>query len=155
MFGDTMQKIYMDGKDNLANCVPVDWEKPKKVMNHRSATRIVELANAIRLLVDTQHQQARSDAHTGTVRMFIISSSSDKQAVEAKVVQTMAELTEDNKWRIPEERKSFILEHHMAASRLGFSDLYVPLRDVDSFSTALLDGTLPELSLLSNRSYPC
>jgi len=30
MFGDTMQRIYMDGKENLAHCIPNDWIKPKK-----------------------------------------------------------------------------------------------------------------------------
>ena len=47
MFGDTMQKIYMDGKENLSECIPRDWVQPAKVMNHRSAKRIVELANVV------------------------------------------------------------------------------------------------------------
>lgn len=61
MFGDTMQRIYNDGKDNLANCIPDEWVKPVKVMNHRSANRIVALANSIRSTIDGQKQQARSD----------------------------------------------------------------------------------------------
>lgn len=36
LFGDTMQRIYFDGKDNLVEFIPDDWEKPLKVMNHRS-----------------------------------------------------------------------------------------------------------------------
>lgn len=59
-----MQRIYNDGKENLAYCIPDDWEKPMKVMNHRSTTRIVNLANAIRSTVDEQKQKARSDADT-------------------------------------------------------------------------------------------
>lgn len=31
MFGDTMQRIYNDGKDDLANCIPDEWVKPVKV----------------------------------------------------------------------------------------------------------------------------
>lgn len=62
MFGDTMQKIYNDGKDNLAKCIPDNWVKPVKIMNHRSAKRIVTLANSIRSSVDDQKQQARSDS---------------------------------------------------------------------------------------------
>jgi len=47
-----------------------------------------------------------------------------------------------------------ILEHHMAASRLGFSDLYTPLDRITSFNTSLRNGTLPELSFLANIILP-
>ncbi|GMA60347.1 AAA family ATPase [Alicyclobacillus fastidiosus] len=154
MFGDAMQKIYMDGKDNLAACIPADWEKPTKVMNHRSATRIVSLANAIRKEVDGQRQKARSDAEVGTVRLFIVSSPAVKATVEKKVAEIMAREASDDQWLIPEECKSLILEHHMAASRLGFEELYAPLNKVRMFDTSLRDGTLPELSFLSNIVLP-
>ena len=91
MFGDTMQRIYNDGKDNLANCIPDEWVKPVKVMNHRSANRIVDLANSIRSTVDDQKQQARSDAEEGIVRLFIASTSDDKERVEKKVAEIMAQ----------------------------------------------------------------
>lgn len=67
MFGDTMQKIYLDGKENLANTIPDSWVKPIKIMNHRSAKRIVQLANSIRLCVDDKKQEPRTDAAEGTV----------------------------------------------------------------------------------------
>lgn len=57
MFGDTMQRIYNDGKDNLADCIPDEWVKPVKVMNHRSANRIVALANSIRSTIDGQNNR--------------------------------------------------------------------------------------------------
>ena len=82
MFGDTMQRIYLDGKENLAHCISDDWEKPQKIMNHRSATRIVQLANTIRLTIDDQQQQPRSDATKGIVRLFIASSGADKESIE-------------------------------------------------------------------------
>lgn len=154
MFGDTMQKIYMDGKDNLANHVPNSWEKPTKIMNHRSATRIVELANAIRKDVDGQFQQPRSDAETGLVRLFIADSSADKASTEKNMAAIMANETGDNNWLCAAEVKSLILEHHMAASRLGFLDLYSPLNDVSGFDTALRDGSLPELAFLANTVLP-
>lgn len=154
MFGDTMQKIYMDGKDNLATCIPEDWEKPTKIMNHRSATRIVSLANAIRKNIDGQKQQARSDAEVGTIRLFIADSSADKADIEKNVAEIMAKEANDDKWLIPDECKSLILEHHMAASRLGFIDLYAPLDKIKSFDTSLRDGTLPELSFLANIVLP-
>ncbi|WP_270497498.1 UvrD-helicase domain-containing protein [Clostridium fessum] len=67
MFGDTMQKIYMDGKEDLAKCIPDNWIKPVKIMNHRSAKRIVTLANSIRSTVDALYvsDNTRFATHQG------------------------------------------------------------------------------------------
>ena len=154
MFGDTMQKIYNDGKDNLAKCIPDNWVKPVKIMNHRSAKRIVTLANSIRSSVDDQKQQARSDAEEGTVRLFITSKSNNKEYVEKRVAEMMVQDTGDIGWNDEEDYKSLILEHHMAASRFGFSELYMPLSNSKKFDTSLREGSIPELSLLSKLVFP-
>lgn len=154
MFGDTMQRIYNDGKDNLVNCIPDEWAKPVKVMNHRSAKRIVDLANSIRSTVDNQKQQARIDAEEGIVRLFIASTSSDKESVEHKVTEIMRQDTGDVSWSNDTQYKSLILEHHMAASRFGFSDLFMPLNDSRKFDTSLRDGSITELSILSKIVSP-
>lgn len=142
MFGDTMQRIYNDGKDNLANCIPDEWIKPVKVMNHRSANRIVDLANSIRSTVDNQKQKARSDAEEGIVRLFIASISDDKESIEKKVAEIMAQDTGDIGWNDDTQYKSLILEHHMAASRFGFSDLYMPLNDSGNLTHLCAMGLL-------------
>lgn len=154
MFGDTMQRIYLDGKENLAHCIPDDWVKPEKVMNHRSATRIVQLANAIRRTIDNQQQRPRSDAAEGIVRLFIASSDADKESIEKKVAWIMAKETEDIEWNDDTKYKSLILEHHMAASRFGFFDLYAPLNESKAFDTSLRDGSIFEFSLLSKIVSP-
>ena len=154
MFGDTMQRIYQDGKENLSQCIPDDWVKPQKIMNHRSASRIVTLANAIRLTVDTQQQRPRSDAEVGNIRLFIVSSVANKELTEQRVAEIMSEETGDDEWRDSKQIKSLILEHHMAASRFGFLELYAPLNEVFSFGTALRDGSIPELSFLSKVISP-
>lgn len=154
MFGDTMQKIYNDGKDNLAKCIPDNWVKPVKIMNHRSAKRIVTLANSIRSSVDDQKQQARSDAEEGTVRLFITSKSNNKEYVEKRVADMMVQDTGDIGWNDEEDYKSLILEHHMAASRFGFSELYMPLSNSKKFDTSLREGSIPELSILSKLVFP-
>lgn len=148
MFGDTMQKIYNDGKDNLAGCIPEEWAKPVKIMNHRSAIRIVDLANSIRKTVDKQKQKPRSDADKGTVRLFIVNSNADKESIEKKAATAMAKATGDSGWNDETDYKSLILEHHMAASRFGFSNLYTPLNDSGKFDTSLRDGSITELSIL-------
>ena len=154
MFGDTMQKIYNDGKDNLAKCIPDNWVKPVKIMNHRSAKRIVTLANSIRSSVDDQKQQARSDVEEGTVRLFITSKSNNKEYVEKRVAEMMVQDTGDIGWNDEEDYKSLILEHHMAASRFGFSELYMPLSNSKKFDTSLREGSIPELSILSKLVFP-
>lgn len=154
MFGDTMQKIYTDGKENLAGCIPGDWIKPKKVMNHRSAKRIVYLANSIRSMIDGQKQCPRSDAADGIVRLFIAPVTADKEKVEKRVTEIMAKDTGDEKWTDSSEYKSLILEHHMAAKRFGFSHLYTPLNDSGKFDTSLRDGSITELSILAKVVSP-
>lgn len=154
MFGDMMQRIYNDGKDNLDGCIPSDWEKPKKIMNHRSAVRIVNLANSIRKTVDKQKQKPRSDAEQGFVRLFIADTNANKDVVEQKAASMMGKDSGDNGWNDETEYKSLILEHHMAASRFGFSDLYQPLNASGKFDTALREGSITELSTLFNIVSP-
>lgn len=154
MFGDTMQRIYMDGKDNLASCIPDEWEKPEKIMNHRSAKRIVTLANSIRNTIDKQQQRPRTDAKDGTVCLFITDSLSNKEDAERRAAKIMADRAIDNDWLDVSKYKSLILEHHMAASRFGFFDLFSSLNESKSFDTALRQGSIPELSFLSNVISP-
>lgn len=154
MFGDMMQRIYLDGKDNLADFIPAEWQKPEKVMNHRSTRRVVELANAIRKTIDGQQQRPRTDAEVGMVRLFIAEASSDKEKIEQRAAQIMAEKSKDDNWLDASEYKSLILEHHMAARRFGFLNLYSPLNESNVFDTSLREGSIAELSFLSNIVSP-
>lgn len=154
MFGDTMQKIYLDGKENLANCIPESWVKPVKIMNHRSARRIVQLANSIRLCVDDKIQEPRTDASEGTVHLFITDSLEDKQQTELDVAKRMSQLTLDKEWEEKRAYQSLILEHHMAASRLGFRNLFLPLYKNKKLMQSVLDGSLPEAKLFSQIIFP-
>lgn len=154
MFGDTMQKIYLDGKEDLAKSIPDSWVKPIKVMNHRSAKRIVQLANSIRLCVDDKMQDPRTDAAEGTVHLFITDSLEDKQQTEVKVAQRMSQLTLDKEWEKERSYQSLILEHHMAASRLGFRNLFAPLYKNKKLAQSVLDGSLPEAKIFSQVIFP-
>ena len=98
MFGDTMQKVYMDGKDHMEEVIPKEWAFPEKVMNHRSSKRVVALANAIRKLTDGKEQQSRSDAKNGFVRLFVTNINSGKEQTEKKAAEEMAKLTLDSEW---------------------------------------------------------
>ena len=155
LFGDTMQRIYTDGKLDIGINLPEDWEKPEKIMNHRCPPRIIKLINKIRSFVDTQEQKARTDKQEGIVRLFIFPSTTDITIAEKKAAERMAAITNDDLWFGAEsDYKSLILEHHMAARRMGFLDLFEPLYQVATLKTGLLDGSLPELKLFTQIILP-
>lgn len=154
LFGDTMQRIYGDGKADLGIGLPADWARPAKKMNHRSPTRIIELLNKIRSDVDSHRQQERQDKKGGVVRLFAVQSSKDKQASEASIRQHMATITSDSEWLNRESVVSLILEHHMAANRMGFGEMFSALYSSDDFRLGLLDGTLPEIRIFSEVIFP-
>lgn len=126
LFGDMMQRIYLDGKESLDKSIGTDWATPSKEINYRSPKRIVGLINAIRSAADDHQQQERDGAADGFVRVFIApASSTDKNAFERSACQTMARLTGDDLWvESPKNVKTLTLEHKMAAARLGFEQLY-------------------------------
>lgn len=156
LFSDTMQRIYADGKIDLGENLPDDWAEPTKKKNHRCPKRIIKLINKIRSDVDNQEQQPRRDKEEGFVRLFILpADSADKKKAEKDIGQTMADITGDMKWIGADTNvKILTLEHHMAANRMGFIDLFQPLYQVDRFRTGLLDGTLPGLRFFTQLILP-
>ena len=156
VIGDLMQRIYMAGKVDLDQNLPADWATPSKRMNHRSCHRIIELINRIRKPVDGQAQRPRSDKGMGYVRFFILPADvQDKLATERECCRRMANITNDDRWLEPETNvKTLILEHRMAAKRLGFLDMWDALKDVKRLQTGLRDGSLPSLRFFSHLILP-
>jgi DNA helicase-2/ATP-dependent DNA helicase PcrA len=150
-----MQRIYADGKENLGKDLPEDWEKPSKVINHRSPKRVIRLINKIRSYDDEHKQEPRDDKPEGYARLFIVKGTDDKEKTEADIRKRMAEETGDELWfGEGSDVKSLILEHHMAASRMGFLELFEPLYKNSRLSTSLLDGSMPEMRFLTNVILP-
>lgn len=157
LLGDTMQRIYTDGKVDLGKDLPEDWAKPVKVMNHRCPKRIITLINKIRSAVDGQQQKSRSDKIEGFVRLFVFDNNVvNKLAIEKAVSEKMSEITDDPLWIDNSAvNKTLILEHHMAATRMGFALMFDPLYKLgDSIRTSLLDGSLPALKLFWDQVLP-
>lgn len=148
LFGDTMQRIYSDGKVGLDKDLPSDWQRPAKEMNHRCPKRVVGLINKIRAAVDDQVQRARTGKEEGFVRLFVLPNTvADKPTTELQIMAQMANITTDPQWKDRASVKTLMLEHHMAARRMGFDGIFDPLYAADegSLQTALLEGTLPGL----------
>jgi len=156
LLGDTMQRIYTHGMPRLERAVPDDWARPVKVMNHRSAERIVRLVNTIRSEVDGQRQCARKDKPGGFVRLFITGLGAAKSLeLEEGIARKMAEITGDAAWGLgPEHRKTLVLEHRMASRRLGFDDVFGPLYETDTLKTSLLEGVLGPVNFLVDDVLP-
>ena len=156
LFGDLMQRIYADGKPDLGLDLASDWDRPSKKLNHRSPRRIIRLINRIRSSVDAHEQQARSDSELGLVRLFILpTETGDKTAAEQKAAERMAVVTGDASWSGPHaDVKSLVLEHHMAARRMGFQRMFDALDQNTNLRTGLRDGSLPGVRLFSERVLP-
>ncbi len=149
-----MQRIYTDGKVDLGQNIPDNWEKPEKKMNHRCPKRVIKLVNKIRTGVDMQVQVPRVEKEDGIVRLFIVPSMTvNKIEIENKITQEMATITGDELWNSP-DIKTLTLEHHMAANRMGFIDLFQPLYNHERLQTGLLDGTLPAMQLFTKKILP-
>lgn len=155
LLGDMMQRIYGDGQPDLGENLPDDWLTPVKKLNFRCPRRVIQLINKIREATDKQVQIPCSKAIEGHVRLFILpTSTEDKGAAEMAVSKQMAVLTGDANWTIENGSKNLILEHRMAARRMGFDEMFSALYSFRQFGTGLLDGSLPILTFFSQRVLP-
>lgn len=155
LFGDMMQRIYGDGQPGLGENLPDDWATPTKRLNFRCPRRVIELINKIRESTDHQTQIPSSTAIEGHVRMYVLPSEGiDKIVAEKAICAHMAGLTADQEWLDEDAVKVLILEHRMAALRMGFDDLLAALYPITQFRTSLLDGSLLAVNFFSNLILP-
>ena len=153
LLGDTMQRIYLDGKEDLQSVIPDSWEKPVKIMNHRSQKRIVDLCNDIRRDIDDIQQQSRNNKQDGIVRIFITDSTTPYDT-EQNICKEMSREAGDCEWLENGKVKCLTVEHKMAAHRLGFSAFYEPLNNVSSYKQGLTNGTLSATGLFTHILLP-
>lgn len=154
LIGDIKQRIYMDGKTDIKNLIPADWEKPEKVMNYRCSKRIIQLANKISSVLDGSEQQARDVVPEGYVHLFLVNSHDvlDKNAKELDVRAKMSAITGDEQWN--SDVKVLTLEHSMAAVRLDFKDFYELFAHLPKYQMSFLQGEMAEMSFFANMVFP-
>lgn len=148
LLGDQMQRIYLDGQDNLQEHIPGDWAFPEKVINYRCPIRITRLINTIRSGADN-HKQKPFKTTEGVVRLFIVDTNTERNCIDTEqvVAGSMQKITGDLKWLdLRNEVKTLTIEHHMAASRGGFLDFFQPLYELNN--TSAIDGTLNGIPFL-------
>lgn len=158
LLGDQKQRIYTDGKENMVDIIPSEWELPVKKMNYRCAKRIIKLANTIGKDLDEHAEQTpREDASDGLIRLFIVQlhEGINKDDVEQTVMKIMSDHTADEKWSGADaEVKILTLEHMMAARRLGFDQFFDPLSKVNKYQMTFLQGTVSELEFFTKEVLP-
>ncbi|KPD13143.1 UvrD-helicase domain-containing protein [Phaeobacter sp. 11ANDIMAR09] len=157
LLGDTMQRIFGGGEPELGKTKPSGWITFDKEMNHRSARRIVGLGNQIRSEDDGRMQFARDGAAEGYVRYFLLAHGvSDKDAIEAKIREFMAQATGDEAWvdSRSEETAILLLEHKMAGRRLGFDGLWDQLSVSEKIKGQISEGDNTELNFFSGVVFP-
>lgn len=158
LLGDQKQRIYADGKENMVSVIPPEWEQPVKMMNYRSAKRIIQLANTIGKDIDIHAEQTpREEAGGGVLRLFVVQQREDinKDDVEQTVMKIMGDKTQDEKWYGSNaDIKVLTLEHMMAARRLGFDRFFAPLSKVNKYQMTFLQGTVPEVDFFTKEVLP-
>lgn len=151
LFGDTMQRIYTDGKKDLGENLPDDWVKPIKNINYRCSERVITLINKIR---GDQPQKSGEQNEEGVVRLFIVNSNSNKIEVEERALRRMAICASDADWNNFKKVKILTLEHKMAAKRGGFFEFFQPLYDMKKNQTGLMDGTMYGMPFFIKKLLP-
>ena len=155
LIGDTMQRIYGDGKPDLGEDLSESWATPVKRLNRRCPKRVIALANDIRATTDQQVQSAIEGAEDGFVRLFIAPADiADKPEFERAARRNMQQSTGDDDWTDSQLVKTLTLEHRLSAIRMGFDRLFEPLYADSRLTTGLLDGSLPALRFFSSQVQP-
>lgn len=155
LIGDTMQRIYPDGKERIEREIPSSWATPEKKLNHRCPQRIVRLINQIRGGADNHKQEPRDDRPEGWVRLFVFPvDTAEKPALEQGVRDYMANLTGDQDWADASKCKILTLEHQMAARRMGFLQMFEALASVDEYRTSFLDGSFAPTRFFTHYVLP-
>lgn len=151
-FGDPMQKIYLDGAGVID--ASADWCRITKPENFRCPQRVLRVVNAVRRTSDgleqTRGRMTRVDNAEvpveGTARIFLLLADEHRSAKLAQVRQWLRLANHDEHW-VNTDRAAdvrvLVVVHRMAATRLGFPNLYAALNDraPSSIKEGLKDGT--------------
>lgn len=131
-FGDPMQRIFPTG----AGLIEADksWATIRKRENWRCPERVLDVINKIRRMSPhdgglTQvrgKREGAEQAKTGDADLFVLSSEGDSDAWLERVRDHLSVQQNDLLWSHGEEGKNLkilVLEHRLAARRLGFTDV--------------------------------
>ncbi|MGJ4859503.1 UvrD-helicase domain-containing protein [Labrys sp. La1] len=136
-FGDPMQRIYTTGIGPIA--VGDGWADIPKEENFRCSQTVLKVANAIRRggdnLVQTRGRMECVSGEErpviGSARVFVLPADGKRDEYVATIRHWIAANTDDPEWTRGHGAgvKMLVVVHKMAATRLGFGDLFGALND--------------------------
>lgn len=150
-FGDPMQRIYPTG----VGPIPAEegWLPIAKEENFRCPSSVLTVANAIRRTGDdlvqrggrTEEIDGERRRLEGTARIFVLPADDRRNERLTAVREFVARENGDPAWRDSPDAdvKLLVIVHRMAATRLGFADLYAAMNDKapNAFRDGFLDAS--------------
>nr|WP_294785809.1 UvrD-helicase domain-containing protein [uncultured Flavobacterium sp.] len=151
-FGDPMQKIYHTGSGAIT--LEKGWQEIQKPENFRCSTSVLRTINNIRAAGDNLQQnggrveliEGNPLPVEGSAQIFIMQADDRRAAKLAKVREYLSIQLADPLW-VSDEKiadvKVLVIEHRIAATRLGFPALYSIFKDgtTDSLSMSFSEGS--------------
>ncbi|MBK8832935.1 MAG: ATP-dependent helicase [Saprospiraceae bacterium] len=151
-FGDPMQKIYHTGSGAIV--IEEGWREIQKPENFRCSTSVLRVINSIRAAGDKLQQnggrielvEGNPVLVEGSSQIFIMQADDTRAAKLAKIRRYLSIQLADPLW-ISDEKvadvKILVIEHRIAATRLGFPNLYSFFKDstTDSLSMSFSEGS--------------
>lgn len=151
-FGDPIQKIYLTGAGEIP--LEEDWVLIEKPENFRCPTSVLAVINNIRAEADrleqtrgrTIEQDGVQVPVQGTARLFVLPADERRAERLLGVRAWLSEQNDDQLWLSDEKEgdvRLLVIVHRIAATRLGFDDIYAALNDraPEALVSGLTDGT--------------
>lgn len=151
-FGDPMQKVYTSGTGEIS--LEPEWKKIEKPENFRCSANVLAVINSIRSSGDgLQQTRGRYEKINGveqpvagTARFFVMPADHNRPATLRRVREWLAHSDGTLAWASDAAESGvriLVIEHRMAAVRLGFGQLHSAFKDgaPDKLSASFRDGT--------------
>jgi len=150
-FGDPMQQIYVSGVGEIA--CDDDWKKITKPENFRCPTTVLSVINNIRSHGDGLKQVRGRQCYVdgvwqsvlGTARLFILPADEHRDENLYRIRTWLANACSDAHWTSNAKEadvRIMVIVHRMAATRLGFAELFAAFNDdaPESFKDGFREG---------------
>lgn len=146
-FGDPMQRIYNSGYSFLEDMlIGNNFKEIRKEWNWRSTYEIVDFINRVRSINTNPTQSLSIESNSFTQKSV--------QPEKAGIIPIISIVAEDTNPRSIENRdmKTLVLEHRMAAERMGFLNLFILFNKNIGKKDSFKEGTVTELKDLKAPS---
>jgi DNA helicase-2/ATP-dependent DNA helicase PcrA len=150
-FGDSMQQIYAHGVGRIA--LEDGWREITKPENFRCPTTVLSVINNIRLQGDRLKQVRGRERSIdgvrqpvpGIAKLFILPADDERDKNLDRVRAWLASASSDDLWNSTSEAadmRILVIVHRMAATRLGFPELFAAFNDraPESFKNGFREG---------------